>query len=507
MSNQRKNIQVYPLNRVEGDLKVRLEIQDGVVTDAWSAGTMYRGFENILLGRGALDGLVITPRICGVCSTAHLKAAAKALDMITGVKVPGGARRIRSGTLMVEMLQNDIRQASLLFMSDFARPVYQNHSLYGEAARRYAFLTGSVTRQAIHHTKKILEIVAILGGQWPHSSFMVPGGVVSLPSRNEIMQCRYLLSSFRSWYETEFLGCCLERWQEIQSRADLDAWLDENPGHMEKEVGFFIRFSREAGLDKIGKGHGHFLSYGLLDMPQNTAVKSVNGGTNFLPAGFVTADGKVEPFQQEKVFEDITHAWFNGYSGIRHPLDGLTRPYATGSESEKYSWAKAPRYDGKPVETGPLAEMMVAQNPLFTDLVKHGGPTAFTRELARLVRPVLIIPVLEQWLKEISQQEKRFFQPYDKIDTGEGYGLIEAPRGALGHWVKIRDGKIEKYQIITPSTWHASPRDTAGVRGPWEEALIGTPVKNPENPIEVDHVLRSFDPCLVCTVHAVQLSR
>ncbi|MFZ5569624.1 MAG: nickel-dependent hydrogenase large subunit [Thermodesulfobacteriota bacterium] len=507
MSTQRKHIQIYPLNRVEGDLKVRLEIQDGVVTDAWSAGTMYRGFENILRGRGALDGLVITPRICGVCSTAHLKAAAKALDMITGVKVPGGARRIRNGTLMVEMLQNDIRHGCLLFMSDFARPIYRNHSLYDEAVRRYPFLTGSVTRQVIHHTKKILEIVAILGGQWPHSSFMVPGGVVSLPSRNEIMQCRYLLSSFRSWYETEFLGCRLERWQEIAGRADLDAWLDENPDHREKEIGFFIRFAREAGLEQIGRGHGNFLCYGLLDMPQNTAVKPPNGGPNLLPAGFAGNDGKVEPFRPENVAEDITHSWFSGYSGARQPMEGLTRPYATGSESEKYSWAKAPRYDGKPAETGPLAEMIIAGNPLFTDLVNNGGPTAFSRQLARLVRPALIMPVLEQWLKEISLQEKRYFQSYDRIETGEGFGLIEAPRGALGHWVKIRDGKIAAYQIITPSAWNASPRDSGGIRGPWEQALIGAPIKNPEEPIEADHILRSFDPCLVCTVHAVRLEK
>ncbi len=504
MSSQRKSIQIYPLNRVEGDLKIRLEIHDGVVTDAWSAGTMYRGFENILKGRGALDGLVITPRICGICSTAHLKAAAKALDMISRVKVPEDAMRIRNATLMVEMLQNDIRQSCLLFMSDFSRVVYQHHSLYAEAIQRYTALTGTVFRQALHWTKKILEIVAILGGQWPHSSFMVPGGVVSLPSSNEIMQCRYLLNSFRTWYETEFLGCSLERWAEIKSLDHLETWLTEKPTHTHKEMGFFIRFAKEARLDEIGRGHGHFLSFGGLDLPADTAVRPLAGGNTLIPAGFMAHGQACAPFSQAEISEDITHAWFNSQP-TAHPYEGATHPYATGSESEKYSWAKAPRYAGHPAETGPLAELMIAGNPLFTDLVGPKGPTVFSRQLARLLRPAVLMPALEQWLKEIRPQEKHFFKQYERLETGEGHGLIQAPRGALGHWVKIQDSKIAQYQIITPSTWHASPRDKAGIRGPWEQALIGTAMGHPEDTVKVDHVLRSFDPCLVCTVHTVQL--
>lgn len=507
MSSQRKHIQVYPLNRVEGDLKIRLSIEDNVVTDAWSAGTMYRGFENILKGRGALDGLVITPRICGICTTAHLNAAAKALDAVAGVDVPDDAKRIRNATLMVEMLQNDVRHSGLLFMSDFARPEYRQHSLYEPAMARYAAMKGRITRQVIRKSQEILEIVAILGGQWPHSSFMVPGGVVSLPHQNEIMQCAYLLSSFREWYEAEFLGCKIERWQSIHTRKDLDDWLDEAPSHAEKEVGFFLRFAREAGLDAIGGGYGHFLTFGGFDLPKASAVKALAGeGETFFPPIFIHADGSPATFEQSRITEDISHAWFDGYTDGRHPMNGMTRPYATGSESDKYSWAKAPRYDGYPMETGPLAQMLAARRPLFMDLIRQSGPNVLVRQLARMVRPALIIPALSTWLDEICCKEKRFFKNYAPIEYGDGYGLTEAPRGALGHWIKIREGKIAHYQIITPSAWQASPRDSNNIRGPWEKALIGTEIRNPESPVEVDHVLRSFDPCLVCTVHTVKIT-
>lgn len=498
-----KTIQVYPLNRVEGDIKIRLEVEDNVVTDAWSSGVMYRGFENILVGRGHLDGLVITPRVCGICSTSHLYAAAKALDMISAAQLPDDAIRIRNSTLMVEMIQSDIRHAFLIYLADCCRPAYRDHRLYGESLKRYEPMVGEVYRQVVRVTKKILEIIAILGGQWPHSSFMVPGGVVSLPNQNEITQCLYLLKDFRNWYECQVLGCSIERWNEVTTASKLQDWLDESEQHFGKELGFYIRFSREAGLDRIGTGHGNYLSFGLLDMPRNTGVTPVGNGTTLLPAGFVKQGRSVEAFHEERVTEDTSHSWFSNGSGGVHPYSGETKPYATGDEGKRYSWMKAPRYDGIPAETGPLAEMLISQSPLFQDLVKENGPNAFVRQLARIVRPAVLLPVLETWLTEICCSRRKFFHNYNPIETGQGFGLTEAPRGALGHWVKVRNGRIEKYQIITPSAWNGSPRDEKGIRGPWEEALIGTRVRDVNNPIEVDHVIRSFDPCLVCAVHVI----
>lgn len=500
-------IHVYPLNRVEGDLKLGIEIKDNTVIDARSSGTMYRGFENILAGRGLLDGLVITPRICGICSTSHLKAAARALDMVCGVRVPDNGKRIRNITAMIEHIQNDVRQPPLLFMCDFVNPAYKNSPLYAEAVRRYLPLKGASALESIRESKKILEIIAILGGQWPHSSFMIPGGVVSVPVGHDIIQCRHLIEGFRKWYEKRFLGCGLERFLEIGSESDLEAWLDESDAHRNGEVGFFIRFSKLSGLDKIGKGHGNFLSYGGFDLPETTEAKGIAGDTRFVPSGFAENIG-ISPFDQEKISESVSCSWYrDNEGGGRHPFQGATEPYATGSEGQKYSWAKAPRYDGKPAETGPLAEAVIAKNPLFTDLVKRNGPSAFVRELARMARPAAMIPAVDTWLAEVSRDKRHFFNQYNQVDEGSGFGLIEAPRGALGHWITVRESAIRSYQIIPPSTWNASPKDGNGVRGPWEEAVVGTEIADPDNPVEIHHIIRSFDPCLVCTVHLADLKK
>ena len=498
----KQKIQIYPLNRVEGDLEIHVEFENNLVSEAYSAGTMYRGFENIMVGRAALDGLVITPRICGICSTSHLEAAAKALDQFFGVRIPDNAKRIRNITLMVEHLQNDVRHAFVMFGADFVNPAYAGHVLYEEATRRYAPLKGDTTIQAIRETQKVIAIIAILGGQWPHSSFMVPGGVLCMPSASDLTQCLFLLNNFRKWYESRVLGCRLDRWLAVTSKSELDVWLDEAASHAASDLGFFIRFAESAGLTKLGRGHDHFISCGALDLPESTTVKSIGDGGQLFPAGFAR-DLKLERFDQDKITEDVSHAWFDDYTGGKHPSIGVTSPYATGDESGKYSWAKAPRYDGLPAETGPLAEMIAASQPLFVDLINQDGPSVFTRQLARLVRPALLIPVVEKWLKETAGSKEGFYRDHGEKQNGEGFGLVEAPRGCLGHWIKIKNAKIERYQIITPSAWNASPRDTSGQRGPWEEALVGTRVKDPSNPVEIDHVIRSFDPCLVCTVHAI----
>lgn len=502
-------IHTFPVNRVEGDLEVRIQVEDGLVTDAWCMGIMYRGFENIMVGRSALDGLVITPRVCGICSTAHLKAAAKALDMILQVRVPDAALKIRNLALGVEKLQNDVRHGFLIFMSDFANPGYRNHSLYSEAMKRYEPLRGRSAIRTIRESARVVEIIAILGGQWPHSSFMVPGGVVSSPSGSETGQCRFLLNGYRKWYENRVLGCSVERWSEIRSEEDLDHWLHESEAHRDSDIGFFIRFSKEAGLDRIGKGHGDFISFGVMEMPEETRVTPGNGKGHFLPGGALIGppgENRSEPLDQTKIAEETACSWFRDEGGL-HPMKGRTIPYATGGEGDKYSWCKAPRYAGSAMETGPLAELAVAGHPLFSDLISRSGPNVFVRQLARLARPALLLPVLDQWLEELTRNREPYIRKAAENPEGEGIGMLEAPRGALGHWVRIENGSIRKYQIITPTSWNASPRDGNGLRGAMEEALIGTPVRDADDPMEVGHVIRSFDPCLVCTVHAVDLRR
>lgn len=547
---KKKTIQV-PLNRVEGDLEVRVEIEDRIVTDAWSSGIMYRGFEKILVGRGPLDGLVITPRICGICSTSHLTAASLALDMIAGAVPPPDAVRMRNLAGMTEHIHSDMRHGFLMFTADFANPVYQDCDLFEEAVRRYQPFKGETVIEVVKSTKKVLSIIAIIGGQWPHSSYMVPGGIASIPSSGDLLQCRLLLKQYRSWYERRILGCSLDRWQEVRSEADLDAWLEENEAHRKSDLGFTIRFARAVGLDRIGRGYGNFISYGAMDLPEGTQVRTMGkntehreingkslaqrakriaqnawrrahslsyevrkvepadnlilhlpGTARYIPSGF--AQGvRVKELDQEKIAEHVAYSWFEDYEGGKHPFQGETCPYATGQEGKKYSWAKAPRYDGHPAETGPLAEMVIAGKPLFTDLIERNGPNVFVRELARLVRPAELIPAMEVWLSETTGDGTFYISPGEIVE-GEGFGLTDVTRGALGHWVRIRNGAIEHYQIITPTAWNLSPRDSDGIRGPAEEALVGTEIRDPSNPVELGHVVRSFDACLVCTVHTVK---
>lgn len=495
-----------PLNRAEGDLEIRVEVEDGVIAEAWSSGTMYRGFEGMMQGRGARDGLVMTPRVCGICSLTHLTAAALALDVISGVAPPDNGRRLRNLALMVETMQSDVRQAILMFMVDFAnRDAYRDHPLGEEARHRYSPLAGRAAIEVIRESKRLMQVVAIIGGQWPHTSFMVPGGVTSIPEISKILQCRIIIDRFCSWYERSVLGCSIARWKEVRSVDDLYAWLLEKESHRDSEVGFFLRFARQADLDSYGKGPNRFLSYGNYPLPQETAVQGHGG--RLTGAGYAVGT-TVFPFEASRITEDISHSWYEQGSGPLHPFDGRTKPYASGQSGRMYSWIKAPRYGGEAVETGPLAEMVIDGNPLFREMIEQNGPSVMVRELARLVRPAELLAPLSIWLNELlTGREGSFYHPVGTIPDGEGAGMIQAARGALGHWVKVEDEKIVHYQIITPSAWNGSPRDGQGVRGAWEEALIGTPIKDTENPVEAGHVVRSFDPCLVCAVHCLHKGR
>ncbi len=492
-----------PLNRAEGDLEINVEIEGGIITEAWSAGTLFRGFEGMMRGRGALDGLVMTPRVCGICSITHLTAAVEALDAIATVTPPDNARRLRNLALMVETVQSDVRQAILMFMADFAnREAYADHPLAADASRRYQPLAGRAALEVIRESKRLVQVMAIIGGQWPHTSFMVPGGVTSVPEISKLLQCRIIVERFCSWYERSILGCSIDRWLAIQSVSDLDAWLDESPSHQESEVGFFIRFSRQAGMHTLGKGPNRYLSYGNLPLPLDTEVQGTDG--RMTAAGFA-ASTTVIPFEGSKITEDVSHAWYEQGAIPLHPFSGRTKPYASGQSGRLYSWVKAPRYGDEVVETGPLAEMIVAGNPLFCDMIEKDGPSVMARQLARMVRPTGLLPSMAVWLNELVERRgDSFYHSVRSMPDGQGAGMIQAARGALGHWVKIQDEKITHYQIITPTAWNGSPRDEQGRRGAWEDALIGTPIKDSKNPVEAGHVVRSFDPCLVCAVHCLK---
>jgi hydrogenase large subunit len=216
---------------------------------------------------------------------------------------------------------------------------------------------------------------------------------------------------------------------------------------------------------------------------------------------------KIEPFDQAKITESVKYGWYKEKEPV-HPYDG--EQVFDRDKAGAYTFVKAPRYDGMAFEVGPLARMVVEKNPTLLYLIEAGAkPGAVARHAARMIETVALCEAMERWLGELIEAAgKPGFKIHDTDhwevpDTAEGAGFYEAPRGALGHWIKIKGKKIENYQAVVPSTWNASPRDENGVRGQYEESLIGTPVPDPENPINIVRVIRSFDPCLACAVHII----
>ena len=482
-----------PLNRVEGDLDINVTIQNGVIVEAKSVGTLYRGFENILQGRAALDSLVITPRICGICSVTHLCAAVDALENAQGITPPAQAVRLRNLSLLSETIQSDLRQFFLMFMGDFTNEFYQDSPFYKEAIQHYEPFKGVSSQEALKKTTEILKVVAIIGGQWPHTSHIVPGGISTLPSLLDLTLAQNHIESVIRWYEKDVLGTSLELFENIDTVESFLKYLEENK---DTDIARFTRYAEYGNLFNIGKTSQNFLSYGTVHNPINPRERLIKAG--------VIIEGKLEPLDVSKIYEDISHSWYKQVDILQQPFDGVTQPDIKSENG--YTWTKAPRYNKKVMQTGPLAQALVNGNKLISSLNNKYGDCAYVRELARILRPVIH---LQHARKNIAEAINFFgdvsYNQTAEEFSGEGIGLVEAARGALGHWVRVKYGKIENYQIITPTAWNGSPQDKDGNRGAWENALIGLECKNMENPMEMGHVIRSFDPCLVCTVHAIDI--
>lgn len=494
------------LNRVEGDLDIALTLEDGVVVEARTVGTLYRGFEQILVGRTPRDALVITPRVCGICGTAHLYSAVLALEHAWRTPVPPNATRIRNLCLIAEGIQNDLRQTFLFFTPDFCNPRYRDQAWFETAAVAFEPFRGAIYRETLAITRRAVEIVAHFGGQWPHSSYMMPGGVTSPADMRRILACRAVLDAVQRWYEERIIGAQLDDWLTLDCADAYFAWLDA-PAHAHSALGILSRCARSLGLHRLAAGTPHMLSYGAWCDPERWAAPHE---ARLLPGGFYDGDsGKVEMFDQGVINEHVRHSWFRSYEGGRHPWVGETVPDFQ-PHSDRYTWAKAPRYGDKVVQTGPLAELLIGGDALIASLHAAEGGNAWLRQFARVRRVAYELIYGRRMLEELTAHldEPCFLNPSKSQETdGEGYGLVMAARGALGHWVKIKDGVVEKYQIVTPTAWNASPRDSAGQPGHWEQSLVGLAVQDPDDPVEVGHIIRSHDPCLVCTVHLLDTGK
>jgi Ni,Fe-hydrogenase I large subunit len=503
-----KTIQI-DLNRVEGDVDFQLELEDGKIADARCIGSLYRGFEQILLGRKPTDSLVITPRICGICGTAQLNAAVLALEHLGRIPVPPAAIRIRNLCLMAEAVQSDLRQSFLFFTADFCHPKYQPLPLYEKARAAFLPFQGTIYREALEHSRRVLEIIALFGGQWPHSSYMVPGGVTTPVNSRHIIDSLSLLNRLVRWFEQAVIGTCLDAWLSLQTAEDFFTWLTAKAEHADSAIGLFTRISREIGLHRLGFGTPHMISYGAYDDPEDAATLSPHRKRLF-KAGFLNGDtGVIEPFDQHEIAEHVRYSWFVSYPGGRHPFQGQTLPDYQ-PHSDRYTWCKAPRYRNKVVQTGPLADALIDGEPLIRSLYQAEGGNAWLRQFARLRRTARLLRAMSKMLHELAAHpdEPHILTPAQKeLPDGEGFGLVTAARGALGHWLQVEGGAISRYQVITPTAWNASPKDSEGRHGHWESSLLGLTVEDPDDPVEIGHIIRSHDPCLVCTVHLLDTGK
>jgi Ni,Fe-hydrogenase I large subunit len=480
---QTSRLIVGPFNRVEGDLEVSLDIHDGVVAEARVTAPLYRGFEQILLARPVSDALVIAPRICGICSVSQSVAAARALARVAEADQPANGRLAADLILATENAADHLTHFVLFFMPDFARACYSGRPWFEAAERRFAANRGESPQALLPARARFLHIMGVLAGKWPHSLAVQPGGVTKAVDGAERVRLLAILAEFREVLETVVFADRLERFAELDSPDALNAWADDRP--MDRgDARLFLHIGRDLGLDRLGRGPGLLASSGSFGL--------------FQP-GLWSADGRVTPFDPAQVTEDVASAWMAGAPAA--PFSGQTQP-----EPDKpgaYTWCKAPRLDGRVIEVGALARQTVDGHPLARALAAAGGGgSVLARVVGRLLELARLIPAMEEWVRALRPGEPFCLAPPDQAITGSAVGLVEAARGTLGHWLSARDGRITGYQIVAPTTWNFSPRDGLGQPGALEQALAGTPVLPGErSPVTVQHVVRSFDPCMVCTVH------
>jgi len=502
-------IVIDPITRIEGHMKVEAVVDGGQVKDARCCGTLFRGFECILPGRHPLDAVRLTQRVCGVCPTAHATASAFCLDEALGLAgdIPDNGRVVRNLILGCNFLQSHILHffalAALDYVDVTALADYEGDdselkAVRGFTARRHlgpffpryegdyrCSQADNVTLvrnylKALHIRRVTHEMLCIFGGKMPHNIGIVPGGVTCEVTPDKIAAFSGKLADVKAFVSDVLIPSVL------------------------------LVAGRYGDHFEIGRGCRRYLSYGAFNL--DDASTDPLRRRRLLPSGLVGEDGRRQDVQADKITE---HVKFSRYADSRAaaPKDGTTEP--DPDKKGAYSWLKAPRYEGAPAEVGPLARLLVgyaagdetirrdvdaaasAANVPLDNLASVLG-----RHLARALECQWICNAMGDWLARLRPGEPAAVKS-TVPDGGDGVGLTAAPRGALGHWIRIEGGKIGRYQLVVPTTWNASPRDANGTPGPMEQALIGSPVKDSENPFEVVRIVRSFDPCLACAVHVV----
>jgi Ni,Fe-hydrogenase I large subunit len=557
-------IVIDPVTRIEGHLRIEAKVEGGKVTDAFSSGTMFRGMELILQGKDPREAWLWAQRICGVCTTVHAHTSVYAVEDALGIEIPENARLIRNLIAGTQHIQDHVIHfyhlhaldwvdvaASLKADPKATSDLAQSISPWGKSSTAYftaikarvqklvdsgqlsLFASGAAYfghpayklppegnllavahyLEALEWQRDVIRVHAVLGGKNPHLQTYLVGGMATAIDPNSpnvinperIAFIRERIATMREFVEQVYIP-------DVKAVASFyPEWWG------------------------IGAGHRNYLSYGSLQGGARTDTSKLGFPQGIILGGDLST---VHPVDQTKITESIAHSYYTYAGGDqpRNPFDGQTSPkYANKKApydfldlgaSDKYSWLKSPRYDGQPMEVGPLARMLVAYgagNESVRKLVdgaltelKLPATALFStlgRTAARALETAYLLDLMDGWLAQLNDNMahgKLAVHNGDKWDPStwpagevQGWGFHEAPRGALGHWVKIKDGKIVNYQAVVPSTWNAGPRDEAGVTGPYEASLIDTPVADETRPIELLRTIHSFDPCLACAVHVV----
>ncbi len=551
-----QRITIDPVTRIEGHLRIDLEVEGGAVKKAWSSGTMWRGFEQILKGRDPRDAWVFTQRICGVCTTVHAITSVRAVEAALKLEVPLNAQLIRNLIVIAhglhdhvvhfyhlsaldwvdvtKVLQADPAKASQLAESLSSWPGNSRHQLaavkekvkgFVEAGQLGIFQNGywghpamklspEVNLLAVAHYLQALEVqrkanqvVAILGAKTPNIQNLAVGGVANAINLDSAAALN------------------MEKLYQVKTLLD--------------EVKAFVQQVYVPDVCAVGGMYADWLKYGagvtnylaVPDLPTDAKATQFDlpGGViwNGDLAGARAIKSFDDPYFRDNVTEAIDRSYYKGDKPL-HPFQGETIPdYGEWNADKKYSWVKAPRFEGKPMQVGPLAQVLVGYalgherirfwagkvletagavaKAKLSPAVLH---SSLGRHAARAVRCATFSDLAEKhWkllVENIGKGDTKVFNP-PVFPKGEirGFGFHEAPRGVLSHWVVIRDGKIDNYQAVVPSTWNAGPRDAKDQPGPYEASLVGNPIADPKLPLEALRTIHSFDPCLACAIHTV----
>ena len=571
-----KHIVVDPITRIEGHLRIEAVIDDNnTIVDAYSASTMFRGIETILQGRDPRDCGLLAMRICGVCTGTHYQRSIEAVEDAFKITIPKNARIVRNliqGALYVHDHVVHFYHLHALDFVDVVSALSADPAKTAEEARKWASVAGSspfidgesqfkaiqervakfvkqgrlgifgngywgnphykLTPEqnligvahyllALDVQRDMAKMQAIFGGKNPHPQSIVVGGVTCIMD----IQNPARLALFKS--------LLLEAQRFVKQAYLPDVYMAGTmyAGEATDSKATFSELVGGKGVGGTGGGLLNFMSYGDFRLDDTGFYSSAL----LFPKGVVMGGdiSKVLPLDEEKIMEDVTHAWYKGDKPL-HPYDGQTIPEYTGLDKradgiaylktkEKYSWIKSPIYNDARVEVGPLARMVIGVaakderiSKYVTNFLTRGNLpvtvlfSTIGRTAARAIETELMADVMVEWIDELAKNvlagDKSTWTEFD-FDavsvSAKGRGMAEAPRGALGHWVRIEEGKVANYQAIVPSTWNAAPRDYKNRMGAYEASLIGTKVANPEQPLEIIRTIHSFDPCIACAVHVV----